>query len=91
MSQQGLGIHGLDINLVPLDKVYRLARQVDRSEADGIYVACTSFRTLEIIGALEQDVGKPVVSANQATMWEALRLAGVKACRPGLGRLFDVA
>ena len=89
VNQQGLGIHGRDINLVPIDQVYRLAKQVDTSEADGIYVACTSLRTLEIIEALEHDVGKPVVSANQATMWEVLRLAGVKVYVPGLGQLFN--
>jgi maleate isomerase len=89
VSHQGLGIHGRDINLVPIDQVYRLAKQVDRPEADGIFLACTGLRSLEIIEALEQDVGKPVVSANQATMWEALALAGVKARMPGLGQLFN--
>jgi maleate isomerase len=79
-----LGLHGRDITLVPLDRIYRLARQVDTPDSDGVYIACTGFRSLEIIEDLERDLGKPVISANQATMWDALRLAGV----PGLGRLY---
>jgi maleate cis-trans isomerase len=86
--QEGLGLHGRDINLVPLDRIYRLARSVDSADADGVYIACTGFRSLEILETLEQDLGKPVVSANQATMWDALRLAGVAVDEPGLGCLY---
>jgi maleate cis-trans isomerase len=38
--------------------------------------------------SLEQDLGKPVFSANMATMWYALRIAGVKEPEPAWGRLF---
>jgi hypothetical protein len=31
----------------------------------------------------------PVVSAVQASFWDALRLAGVRASKPGFGRLFE--
>jgi len=37
---------------------------------------------------LEQDLGMPVISANQVTMWEALNLAQVKPYKPGVGSLF---
>ena len=87
-QQQGLGLHGNDISLVPLDRIYRLVQEVDTPQSDGVYIACTGFRSLEILEALEQDLGKPVVSANQATMWDALRLAGVHVNEPGLGRLY---
>jgi maleate isomerase len=87
-EQRGLGLHGRDITLVPLDRIYRLARQVDTPDSDGVYIACTGFRSLEIIEDLERDLGKPVISANQATMWDALRLAGVQVHEAGLGRLY---
>jgi maleate cis-trans isomerase len=44
--------------------------------------------TLAIIQALEDDLGKPVISAASAMMWAALRAAGVSAQRPGYGLLF---
>jgi maleate isomerase len=43
--------------------------------------------TITIIGALEQDLGKPVISSSSAMMWNALRLAGVKADMPEYGSL----
>ena len=43
--------------------------------------------TLAIIQVLEDDLGKPVISAASAMMWAALRAAGVNGQRPGYGRL----
>ena len=66
---------------------YQTVREIDRSEADGIFISCTNFRTIEIIEQLESDMGKPVVTSNQASMWivlKALGLSGVK----GYGKLF---
>jgi maleate isomerase len=88
LEQRSLGLRGKDINLVPLEPIYDLACAVHRPEADGIYIACTGFRSLEIIEPLEVALGKPVVSANQATIWHALRLAGIRATGSGLGRLY---
>ena len=62
--------------------------QVDSGDADGIFISCTSVRTASIIHDLEQALGKPVVSANQATMWEVLRLAKCFSPMLGLGRLY---
>ena len=33
--------------------------------------------TLGVIDILEQDLGKPVISSNQVTLWKLLRMAGV--------------
>jgi len=40
-----------------------------------------------ILDALEQDLGRPVISANQASLWHCLRLSGVKGPVPGYGNL----
>lgn len=89
--QEGLDTYGVAINFVPIDDVYRLAKRVNRPDADAIFIACTGLRSLEIIESLEQDLGKPVISANQATMWEALRIAGVNPYLEGVGSLFRLA
>lgn len=73
----------------PPSTAYALARQVDRPEADAVFIACTNFATLEVLGALERDLGKPVVSSNQATCWAALRAAGVRTPLAGFGRLLE--
>jgi len=41
-----------------------------------------------IIDALEQRVGKPVITSNQALAWDALRLAGIEDQMAGYGALF---
>jgi maleate isomerase len=68
---------------------YRLGKEVNVPDADAVLIACTSFRTGEMIAALEEDVEKPVVTANQAVIWHALQLAGVRAHLARRGRLFD--
>ncbi len=58
-------------------------------DCDGVFVSCTSLRTLNIIPGLEAEIGKPVVSSNLALLWHLLRLAGVEDPQPHLGRLFS--
>ena len=38
---------------------------------------------------IEADLGKPVVTSNQATLWDALRTLEVDYSEVGLGTLFD--
>ncbi|HSF01668.1 MAG TPA: aspartate/glutamate racemase family protein, partial [Solirubrobacterales bacterium] len=68
---------------------YRLAREVDRPEVDCLFISCTNFPTMPIIAPLERDAGKPVVTSNQATIWDSLRRAGVRERIPGFGRLLE--
>ena len=56
---------------------YRIGREADHPEADTILLSANVWRTLEIIEPLERDLGKPVIAANQATMWATLKLIGV--------------
>jgi maleate isomerase len=55
--------------------------------ADGVMIAGTGFRCVGIIDALEAALGRPVVTANQASLWRCLTLAGVRDRVPGYGRL----
>ena len=66
---------------------YELGRQVDTKEADGVFISCTQFPTLTVIGELEADLGKPVVTANLASFWFALKLLSIKASLSGYGTL----
>ncbi|MFQ5774960.1 MAG: aspartate/glutamate racemase family protein [Kiloniellaceae bacterium] len=67
---------------------YDSARAVDNDRAEAVFISCTGLRTLEIIERLEADLGKPVVTSNQATFAESLRILGVREVRPGFGSLF---
>ena len=89
VSMEGLQMVGAEMCALPPQRSYQLAREVDRPEADGVFISCTGFRTAEILEVLELDLGKPVVSANQAMIWDLLRMAGVKDRVKGYGRLLE--
>ena len=69
------------------ERAYRLARQADVPDADALLLSGTGLPTIGVLELLERDLGKPVVSSNQALLWRALRMAGVREPVPGFGRL----
>jgi len=71
----------------PQDEIYALACATDRPEAQALVIACTDFPAMELIERLEEELGKPVVTSNQATFRAALRAAGVEDRLHGYGRL----
>ncbi|EHK88164.1 maleate cis-trans isomerase family protein [Saccharomonospora azurea] len=73
------------------DDVVELIASRDHDDADAVLVPDTAMRTLALIDALEHRLGKPVLTANQVTVWEGLRLVGAldtSPAVPGLGTLF---
>jgi maleate cis-trans isomerase len=69
------------------ERAYGIGRQVDHPDAEAIFLSGVGMPTLEALQPLEQDTGKPVISAASATMWNALRTAGVHHKVQGYGRL----
>ena len=79
---------GDEIAELSYEEISRLAREADAKDADSIFLSCTGLRTAAIIEDLEKELGKSVVTANQATIWDCLRIMGIKDLPSGLGRLF---
>jgi maleate isomerase len=69
------------------EQAYRLARSVDAEDAEAVFLSGTGMPTVSVLHALEQDLGKPVISSASAMMWHALRVAGVGQPIAGYGRL----
>ena len=67
--------------------VKNFAKSVCRSEADVLFCACTAWRSLEIVTELEAELSKPVLTANQVTMWSALRTVNMLQSQSGFGTL----
>ncbi len=87
---RGMGFKkSIDMGKVSPEQTYRFAREVARSapQADGILISCGNLRTFEAIEALEVDTELPVVTSNQAGLWQALRMAGIPDSLPSLGSL----
>ncbi|HEX7323368.1 MAG TPA: Asp/Glu/hydantoin racemase [Mycobacterium sp.] len=55
----------------------------DEAEAQAIFVSCTNLRTYDIIDPLERMLGKPILTANQLTMWACLGRMGLPMMGPG--------
>jgi maleate isomerase len=60
------------------------------ADSDAVLVGGNGFRAVGAIAALESDLGRPVLTANQVLLWGALRAAGARLRVDGYGRLFDV-
>jgi maleate isomerase len=87
---RGMGLKkSIDMGKVSPEETYRLAREVVRSaqQADGILISCGNLRTFEAIEPLEIDTGLPVVTSNQAGLWQVLRITGIRDHLTSLGRL----
>ena len=67
--------------------VKNFAKSVCQREADVLFCACTAWRSLEIVGELEEELSKPVLTANQVTMWSALRSVDRLQPQSGFGSL----
>lgn len=87
---QGGGIVEVaDIQECEPDVSYHRAKAVDSDQAEAVFVSCTGFRMIENLEKLEKELGKPVISSNQATFADCLRLLGVNDVAPGFGSLFE--
>jgi maleate isomerase len=79
------------------DEVARISIESTRAAAidlgksvhvDGIFVSCTSIRTIDIVCEVEWAIGKPMLASNPAQAWHLLRLGNVQDKLPQWGRLF---
>jgi maleate isomerase len=53
-----------------------IAIRLDRPDADGLFLACANIRAMEATVELQQTLGKPVVTSNQAVIWDLLDMLG---------------
>jgi maleate isomerase len=84
VASEGLGLLG-NIWRVTYAEVIEIVRSVDADDADALFISCTNLPSYDLIEPLEAALGKPVLTANQVTMWAALRAMGRSAI--GGGRL----
>jgi maleate isomerase len=76
---------------VPYRDVVEMAREAVREGPDALFISCTNLPTYDVIPQLEAELRMPVLSANQVTMWAALRRIGKDAVGPYQALLDPVA
>lgn len=77
----------VDCNSIPLwsqapDAAARRVLEHARVQADVVLLPCTAWRTFEVATELQQRLGIPVVTANQATSWAIGREVGLSDAHP---------
>ncbi|HSX97403.1 MAG TPA: decarboxylase, partial [Streptomyces sp.] len=89
LSVRGAGIvTAAEVGTWGLDEILALAHAADHPDAEALLLPDTALHTASHIPTLEKELGKPVLTANQVTVWEALRLADRRVNAPELGQLF---
>lgn len=69
----------LDYSDVPLETIYRRAKAIGmRPDVDTVFISCTNMHSTPIIKALQDDIGKPVLSSVSVSAQAILRHLGVK-------------
>ena len=90
LNIQGLNLtKGIEFGTVTPDYWIKFAEEIDEDDADAIFLSCGGIRSTEVIDKIEQKIGKPVITSNQAQMWSCLRRAGVQDNVLGFGKLFN--
>lgn len=67
-----------------------LARRHRDPRAEAYLVSCTAIRSAEVIEELERELGRPVITSNQALAWHCLRTAGIADRIDGFGSLLSL-
>jgi len=78
----------VEVGSIDRDRVVRFVAAADHHDAEVMLVPDTALHTAGLLDDLDDALGKPVLTANQVTFWEALRLAGAETRAARLGRLF---
>jgi maleate cis-trans isomerase len=90
LSSRGI-VTAAEVGTLTEDVVLDFAEAValDAPDAEAILMPDTALHTIELLDRLDARAGRPVLTANQVSVWQGLRLAGVDRARDGLGALFS--
>lgn len=79
---------GPDASLLDMAEMIAAAETLDLAGAGALLIPDTAIPAWDVIAPLEKLLGIPVLTANQVSVWEAARLAGLRVSRPEIGMLF---
>jgi len=77
-----------EVGLLGMPEILAMAQAADHPDAQAILIPDTAMHSLRFIDELEAALGKTVLTANQVTVWEGLRIANRSVALDSLGALF---
>jgi maleate isomerase len=78
-----------DQQAIQPEQLFNWVRTHVPAEAEAVFIGGNGFRAISVIKALEDSLGRPVLTANQVAFWCALRLSGTRAPVTNYGRIFE--
>ncbi len=64
-----------------------IARPLHDTDCDGLFISCAGIQVSPVISLIEERLGRPVVTSNQALVWHCLRLLEIPDRPSGFGAL----
>ena len=81
-------ITAAEVGTMGRDDLIRLAAGNNHAHADALLIPDTALHSVAWLEELEEAAQIPVMTANQVSFWEAVRLTGQLRPQTGLGTLF---
>ena len=82
-------ISGRELHELKQSEAEIFCKNVAKTEADGLFISCTDFASINFIENLEEELNKPVFTSNTATLWDALRMINCNKKIIGFGSLLS--
>lgn len=80
-----------DQQAVQPGQLYEWVRTHTPKSAEAVFIGGNGFRAIGIIKALEENLDRPILTANQVAFWQALGLSGSRAPIVGYGQIFGLS
>ena len=74
---------------MPSEEIAKWVQSKVPSNSDGVFISCTCFPAMGAVEQLEETLSIPVITSNQATVWQLLKLAGYTHPVTGYGELLQ--
>jgi maleate cis-trans isomerase len=83
--------NGFDAARIGSERLKQVLDSTKLNGVDAILVPDTALPSLDVVEILEANAGRPVLTANQVTLWAALGLVHHDVAVANCGRIFSVA
>lgn len=98
LENEGLEITGItgfsltrdeDMARIPIEALLEAAHESITPESEALFLSCTALIVVKDIPWLEEKLNLPVISSNQAMLWESLQSVGHSKPITGFGKLME--
>jgi maleate isomerase len=89
LAMEGIAVQFADVPKFPPEQIADFIKNeyAKHREAEAVYMLGSAWKTLDIIGELEQSLKVPVIHPGPARCWEIQLRLGLRQPIPGYGRL----